>query len=290
MGEHAQHRAAVELTSVDLCGQIAVRPFHHHLVRVGEPRRRGEHTAGVAHRHPVAQEGALLGDGGGEVDGAEDQHPRRRGVACHEHRHPLAAALAVGAVGERLAATRGEQAAHIVGDCGVGVLAAQCPLDAQRPLHRRGAHDQPPADPSGVGMVDHGGDRDGPPCGDVGSHHVELGKGLPGDRFDEDVENAAAGETDREGVVVADAVALQPGDAGGRHLDGRLIDGRLDAAPRHRSADRAVRIDDHRGTGWAGGGPEGANHRGQARRGSGAPDADQLGEHVLHAVNRRPIS
>ena len=284
MGEHAEHRAAVQRTGFDLHGQVAVRPFHHHLVGVREPRRGGEHAAGVAHGHPVAEKRPLLGDRGGEVDGAENQHPRWRGVACHEHRHPLAAALAVGAVGDRLGATRRKQPAHIVGDGDVGALAAQ------RSLHRIRAHDEPPPDPLAVGVVHDGRHRHRALRTDVVGDGVEVRKRLARHRFDEDVQNAAAGETDREGVVVADAVALQPGDAGVRHLDRRFIDGRLDAAPRHRSADRGVRADDHGGTGRPWGRTEGAHDGGQARGRTRAPDADQLGEHVLHAVNRRLLS
>ena len=57
-------------------------------------------------------------------------------------------------------------------------------------------------------MGDHRGDRDRPVPGDVVGDGAEFGKRAPRDRLDEDVQDAAAGEPDREGVVVADAVAL----------------------------------------------------------------------------------
>ena len=46
-------------------------------------------------------------------------------------------------------------------------------------------------------------------CLDVGGDGVQLAERGPGYRFDEDVENATARQTDLEGVVVADPVALQ---------------------------------------------------------------------------------
>src|SRR3954465_4993265 len=100
--------------------------------------------------------------------------------------------------------------------------------------------------------------------------------------LDEDVQDAAAGQADGEGVVVADAVPLQGHLAG---LDGvlrLLVDRALDAAAGD-AADRCpVRTDQHRGAGRAG--------RGAPRRHDGAhadglprlPPTDQVVEHVTH--------
>ena len=52
-----------------------------------EPRPGGEHLPGVAHGHPVAEHLGHPDQRGGEVDGAEDQHPGRRGERLDEHRH-----------------------------------------------------------------------------------------------------------------------------------------------------------------------------------------------------------
>ena len=56
------------------------------------------------------------------------------------------------------------------------------------------------------------------------------GKRRRGRPLDEDVEDAAAGQPDRERVVVADAVALQHRRAGRDDLLGQLVDRALDAA------------------------------------------------------------
>ena len=66
----------------------AVRPVDDDLVGHREPPPGGEHLAGVAHRHPVAEHLGHLDQRGGEVDGAEDQHLRRRGERLDEDRRP----------------------------------------------------------------------------------------------------------------------------------------------------------------------------------------------------------
>ena len=78
-------------------------------------------------------------------------------------------------------------------------------------------------------MLDDGGEGDGAAGLDVVGDVAELGVGLLGDLLDVDVEDAAAGEADRKGVVVADAVALQLGSPAGDDLVGRLVDRALDA-------------------------------------------------------------
>ena len=49
---------------------------------------------------------------------------------------------------------------------------------------------------------------------DRGGQVAQLGEQLAADRLDEDVQDPAAGQADREGVVVADPVALQDRLAG----------------------------------------------------------------------------
>ena len=95
-----------------------------------------------------------------------------------------------------------------------------------------GPHDEPPTQPGRVGVLDDGGDRHGSPGLDVVGHLPELGEGLPAHLFDEDVEDAPAGQPDGIRVVVADAVALQDGHAVGDHTLGELVDRALDAARR----------------------------------------------------------
>src|SRR5262249_61399621 len=75
--------------------------------------------------------------------------------------------------------------------------------------------------------ADRGHVRDGPFLADgPPERRHELGvEGL-----DEDVDGAAAGEPDLEGLLVGDPVRLQPRRAAGEHLASLLVDGRLDAA------------------------------------------------------------
>ena len=111
VGQHADDGAGV-----DLARRRAARPGSGAASRRRPRRRSGtgravaKTGAGVAHRDPVAEQRALPGQGGGEVDGPEHQHPRPRRIAGDEHLHARAAALTVRAVGEHLAAARGQQA------------------------------------------------------------------------------------------------------------------------------------------------------------------------------------
>ena len=98
-------RWSIRPASTSAC-EVAVRPVDDHLVGLGEPAGRREHRPGVADGHVVAEEAADPGHRGGEVDRAEDQHPRLRRERPHEDPHPLAAALAVGAVGQRRVVAR----------------------------------------------------------------------------------------------------------------------------------------------------------------------------------------
>ena len=97
----------------DLLGEELVRPLDDDLVGLGEPGRGGEDRPRIADGHVVAEERPDPRHGGSEVDGAEDQHPRLRGVRRDEHRHPLTTALTVGSVVERLVAPGREQPAGI---------------------------------------------------------------------------------------------------------------------------------------------------------------------------------
>jgi len=121
-----------------------------------------------------------------------------------------------------------EQAPHVVGDGVVAALAAEAALvglaRAARP------HDEAPAHPLGVRVLDHRGDRDGAARLDVLGDRTELGEALGAHGLDEDVEDAAAGQPDGDGVVVADAVALEHRSPAGHHRLRQLVDGRLDTA------------------------------------------------------------
>ena len=101
VGQHGDHGARVDPAGLVLGRQVAVRPVDDHVVGLREPAVGREHRPGVADRDVVAEEGADPGHRGREVDGAEDQQPRLGRERPHEDPHPLAAALAVGTVGER---------------------------------------------------------------------------------------------------------------------------------------------------------------------------------------------
>ena len=86
VSEHANHGPAVDGAGLDLGRQIAVWPIHHHFISIGESFAGGEHRAGVADGHPIAEERADPGNCGGKINGAEDQHSRRRRVAGDKNR------------------------------------------------------------------------------------------------------------------------------------------------------------------------------------------------------------
>ena len=258
-----------------------MRPLDDHLVRGGEPALRGEHRPGVADGDPVAEEAADVRHRGGEVDGAEDQHPRARGERGHEHPHALAAPFAVGAVGQRLGAARGEQPAGVVGDRAVGTGRAEGPGGRLLGLLR--PHDEPAAEPGRVGVLDDRGDGHRAAGRDVVGDGAELGEGLPRDRLDEDVEDAAAREPDGEGVVVGDAVPLEHRGAALDHLLRQLVDGPLDTATGDRADRLATRPEEHRGAGRPRRGAEGRDDGADADGLPGPPPVHQLVQDVTHA-------
>ena len=170
----------------------AVGPVDDDLVGQREAGLGGEHLPGVAHGDVVAEH---LGDPdqrGGEVDRAEDEHPRRRGERLDEDRHRVLVGLAAGAVVAHRRGAGGQRAHGVAGDDPVEVGVAErarrrLALD-ERAAWRRcpGRRRRWPSDRRPV--------RRGRPPGSV-VHPVE--------RLDEEVDRAAAGEADGERLVVA---------------------------------------------------------------------------------------
>ena len=118
---------------------------------------------------------------------------------------------------------------------------------------------------------------------------AELRKAVPADRLDEDVDDAAAGQPDRERVVVADAVALQDAAPVRSRGLGQLVHRALDAAAGHAAHRAAVRADRHRRAGLAGGRAPGADHRGRRPTVSpAAPPVLDVGHHVTHRRSPPP--
>ena len=102
-----------------------MRPLADDLVRLGEAARRREDRPRVADGDAVAEEDADAGDRGGEVGGAEHEHPRRRGEGLHEDGDVVDAALAVRAVVAGAGLALREHAARVVGDGDVEALGAE---------------------------------------------------------------------------------------------------------------------------------------------------------------------
>ena len=141
--------------------------------------------------------------------------------------------------------------------------------------------DEPPR-PGLPGAGDHGGHGDRLARGDRGGHLTELRVALLADRLDEDVDDAAAGEADRQRGVVADAVALQHRLPGLEHLLGELIHRALDASAGHAADDFPACRHGQRGTWLPWCAVERPHHRGQAERLPGVPPLLDLAKDVAH--------
>ena len=194
-----------------------MRPVGHDLVGVGEPGRGREHRPGVAHRHPVAEELADPGHGGGEVDRAEDQHPRRRRERLDEHRQLVQPSRSPSAPYRRTPVRPCASMPRASSSTAWSSRSPEPSVPAAAPgLAEPGRRARSP-----------GGRRPGrarrspspprparparPP-----RRHRPARVALPADRLDEDVDDAAAGQAHREGVIVADAVGCSTGCPSGR--------------------------------------------------------------------------
>ncbi len=134
----------------DLVEQV-VGPSDLDHIGCREPGLGGEHGSGVAHRHVVPEDLGNPHQRGGEVDRAEDHHPRRRGVGLDEHRHGLFAGLAAFAVVADPGASCGELTTCIASDDAVEVVVAEAAVC----LTVEGHHELG----AGARTLDHGGQR-----------------------------------------------------------------------------------------------------------------------------------
>ena len=112
-------------------------PVDDDLVGQREAGLGGEHLAGVAHGDVEAEHLGHPHQGGGEVDGAEDEQPRRRGVGLEEDGDGLLVGLAAGAVAAHRRGAGGQRglgvAVHDAVQVGVGELAGgRLALDEQQ--------------------------------------------------------------------------------------------------------------------------------------------------------------
>ena len=152
VGEHA-HRVARPELGTDLL-EVAVGPLVDDVVGHREALAGGEHRAGVAHHDAVPEHLRDLGQRAGEVDRAEDHHPRRRRERLDEHRHRVFARFAVRAVVTGGREAGGELADRVARDDAVEVGVAEgahggaAGLDEElgadvRAGGDRGQHDRP---------------------------------------------------------------------------------------------------------------------------------------------------
>ena len=155
--------------------------------------------------------------------------------------------------------------------------------------HPIGAYDEPAAKPGRVGMLDDCCHGDGTAGSDVVGDLTELGEGDAVDLLDVHVEDAAAGQSDGERVVVADAVALEHRSAVSGDLLAELVDGALDATTRDRADGFAGGADDHRSAGRPGCGLERGHDRAERDGVACAPPGHQLVEHLTHGRPPRPV-
>ena len=275
-------RASIRPASTS-CREVAVRPRDDDLVGGGEAGRRREDGPRVAHRHLVAEELPTCGHGGGEVDGAEDEHPGLGGEGGDEDPHPLAAPLPVGPVGQGLGAPRGQQAAGVVGDGVVGPAAAQRCRSARRRRPPAARPADGPARPGPGGRSRWPRPPGGPPRCRRRPHRAR-GRSRWLTSLDEDVEDAPAGQPHGIRVVVADAVALQRPAALGHHgppaPTRRPRPRRSRPTPSRRPRRPAPRASRHP----AGRGAERQvrDDRAHADASPGAPPPEQLGQHLTH--------
>ena len=141
---------------------------------------------------------------------------------------------------------------------------------------RRGALDEQQR-VAGTGAVDNGGQHRRALLSD---RRFQLRH--PRERLDEEVDGAATGEADREGVVVAVAERHEPTVAGRQHVE-RLADHRaLDAAARHRADHLAVATHGHRGARIARTRPLEVDHPGPGHRLSLLLPTGQVAQEIPH--------
>ena len=184
--------------------------------------------------------------------------------------------MAVGAVVQGRAAPGGEHPASVVEHGVVHPCRAEA---ARRPIR---PDDEPRTDAVGVGVRDHGGHRDGLLLGHRDGDLVELGKAHRIDPLDEHVEDPTAGQPDRKGVAVGDAVALQHRPGPGEHLPAQLVDRPLHAPAGDAAHGALVRGHQHGRAGRVGGGAERGHHRPHGGRLACPPGSHQLAEHLTH--------
>ncbi|CAO0831978.1 hypothetical protein SMICM17S_04095 [Streptomyces microflavus] len=278
VGEDAEHRTGVGGGP----REVAVGPVDDDLVGLGEACGGGEDGPGVADGDPVAEELPGPDQRGGEVDGAEDDHAGRGHAGLDQELDRPAAAGPFRADGERPGAARVQEGAG---------------LGRGGPVERRVAAEPALVTPVGpdqereseqlLGAL--GDPRQGrrrPLCGG----RERCGEHRPGgivrpNRCDQDVDDAAAGQADREGVLVAVAEALADGPAVIEGLPAQFVDRALHTSAGDRADGRAVAVDGEGGTRLAGRAAADRHHGGDGELASLRDPPVQLFGDVQHGVS-----
>ncbi len=263
----------------------AVRPVDHNLVSVGESLLRGEDRPGVADGDAIAKYLAHAHQCGREVDGTEHVHLSWWCVAGHEDVEAFTEALAFAPVVKEAGGSRRQHAEDILAN---GVVE---PLGSQRAFGAGGTDDEVTADPLGdlFRSVDDRRDCDRLLGLDARGDALELRPSLVVDPLSEYLDDAAAGETDPEGLVVADAVLLVSRLTVRQNLDSTVEEGSLDAPAADRSDRLLAARDEHGGPGGTGSGlprPHDGGHGHGLLRPVGG---QQFSEHLSHDLQGRPI-
>jgi len=239
-----------------------VRPVDHDVVCLGEADPRGEDGACVAHGDVVAEELARPYERRREVHGAEDDHPGRRHARLDEQRHAARAARSVlgdldGAGAARVQHRAGlrpgdpVQLRMIVEPAVVGPMRHGRPA---RPAVVRlvppgGAHEQRPAQQFGRAPGHPGEGHRLAPGG--GRQPCRAHRRVRAHRCDQHLDDPAAGQTHREGVLVAVAETFKDRFAILQRLDAQVVHRPFDTAAGDRADGRAVAVDGEGGAGTA---------------------------------------
>ncbi|CAM5564944.1 hypothetical protein SANTM175S_00237 [Streptomyces antimycoticus] len=125
----------------------------------------------------------------------------------------------------------------------------------------------------------------GSPAATAVGRLAQFGEAFGIDPLHIHIDDSAAGQPDREGVVVADSVALQHGPAAVGHLLRQFVDGALDTAAGDAADRGAIGPDQHARPGRQRGGVPGRHHRGTGERLSLAPPSVHLRYDVPHGIH-----
>ncbi len=244
VGQDAQDRARVGLGALE----VAVRPVDDDVVGFGEAGAGGEDGAGVADGDVVAEEFAGTYQCRGEVDRTEDDHAGRR--------HPrLDEQCQIGlAVGPARRDVDGAGAARVQHGAGLPQRRAVQPrIPAEAAFVRAvGTDEQRPAEEPG-GALGHAGQGRRLSSGGGPQRRGEHGgiRGVRAYRRDQHLDDSAAGQAHREGVLGAVAEAFTHGDAVLERLGAQVVDGPFHTAAGDRADGRAAAVYGQGGAGAA---------------------------------------